>query len=40
MKNGLEHEIVHIRFETQASGVVEASDGTSWTTTDGGLSWQ
>jgi len=40
MKNGLEHEIVHIRFETQASGVVEASDGTSWTTTDGGVSWQ
>jgi hypothetical protein len=40
MKNGLEHEIVHIRFQTQASGVVEASDGTSWTTTDGGVSWQ
>jgi hypothetical protein len=40
MKNGGEHGIVHIRFQTQASGVVEASDGTSWTTTDGGVSWQ
>ncbi len=40
VKNGLEHGIVHIRFQTQASGVVEASDGTAWTTTDGGVSWQ
>ncbi len=40
MKNGLEHGIVHIRFQTQASGVVEASDGTSWITADGGVSWQ
>jgi hypothetical protein len=40
LKNGLDHGIVHIRFQTQATGVVEASDGTSWITTDGGVSWQ
>jgi hypothetical protein len=39
MKNGSEHVLVHIRFQTLQAGAVEASDGTSWTTTDGGASW-
>jgi hypothetical protein len=40
MKNGDEHAIVHIHFQTRETGAVEAADGTSWTTTDGGASWQ
>ena len=40
MKNGGEHAIVHIHFQTRETGTVEAADGTSWATTDGGASWQ
>jgi len=40
MKNGGDHAIVHIHFQTRETGAVEAADGTSWTTTDGGVSWQ
>lgn len=38
-KNGSQHVIVHIRFHTRQAGEVEADDGTSWTTNDGGASW-
>jgi Photosynthesis system II assembly factor YCF48/Putative zinc-finger len=35
-----EHAVAHIRFQTQQAGTVEAEDGTSWTTTDGGRTWE
>jgi hypothetical protein len=38
-KGAPSHVIVHIRFKTRQVGTVEADDGTSWTTTDGGASW-
>jgi Photosynthesis system II assembly factor YCF48/Putative zinc-finger len=38
-KNGLNHAITHIRFNTSQSGKVESADGTTWTTTDSGLTW-
>jgi hypothetical protein len=38
-KDGREHAITHIRFQTLQSGTVDADDGTSWTTTDGGKNW-
>jgi len=39
-KGGSDHAIVHISFKTQQTGTVEADDGTSWSTTDGGASWK
>lgn len=39
LKNNKDHEIIHIRFQTPQAGTVEASDGTAWTTTDGGATW-
>jgi photosystem II stability/assembly factor-like uncharacterized protein len=39
MKNGNEPIIVHIRFKTPRTGTVEAADGASWTTSDGGVNW-
>ncbi len=38
-KGNRDHAIIHITFKTQLTGTVEAEDGTSWTTTDGGASW-
>jgi hypothetical protein len=38
-KDSREHAIAHIRFHTQQAGAVDAEDGTSWTTTDGGRTW-
>jgi photosystem II stability/assembly factor-like uncharacterized protein len=38
-KDGQEHIIAHIRFQTPQIGTVEAADGTFWTTVDGGVSW-
>lgn len=38
-KNGAGHVIVHIRFDSATSGTIEAEDGTTWTTTDGGTTW-
>ncbi|MGD0629737.1 MAG: zf-HC2 domain-containing protein [Terracidiphilus sp.] len=38
-KDGSEHSIAHIRFQTAQAGTVEAADGITWTTTDGGVSW-
>ncbi|HEV2322292.1 MAG TPA: YCF48-related protein [Gammaproteobacteria bacterium] len=38
-KNGAGHTITQIRFANLSSGVVVAEDGTAWTTTDGGSTW-
>lgn len=38
-KNGTEHILAHIRFNDAATGTIEASDGTTWSTTDGGATW-
>ncbi len=38
-KNGAPHMIAHIRFESARAGTVEAADGTTWTTDDGGSTW-
>lgn len=38
-KNGREHSIAHIRFQTRQSGTVESADGVTWTTVDGGDTW-
>jgi photosystem II stability/assembly factor-like uncharacterized protein len=38
-KDGSEHAIAHIRFQSPHSGTVEATDGVTWTTADGGASW-
>jgi len=39
-KNGMEHTITQIRFDNAVSGTIQAEDGTTWTTTDGGMTWQ
>ncbi len=39
-KDGPEHSIAHIRFQTAQSGTVESEDGTVWTTSDGGSTWK
>jgi len=39
-KTGGEHAIAHIVFQTPQAGTVEADDGTSWTTIDGGKTWK
>lgn len=39
-KNGAGHAIAHIRFANAATGTIEAEDGTTWTTADGGSAWQ
>jgi hypothetical protein len=38
-KDGHEHAIAHIRFQSSQAGTVEAADGAIWTTADGGASW-
>jgi hypothetical protein len=38
-RDGREHVIAHIRFQTSQAGTVEAEDGVTWTTDDGGISW-
>jgi hypothetical protein len=35
-----ERAITHIGFQTQQAGSVEADDGSSWTTVDGGKTWK
>ena len=35
-----DHAITHIVFQTQQAGSVEADDGSSWTTADGGKTWK
>jgi hypothetical protein len=39
-KNGRDHMIAHIHFASSQEGTVDASDGTSWHTTDGGTTWK
>jgi hypothetical protein len=39
-KNGTAHTIAHIRFDSAHEVTIEATDGTTWTTTDGGESWR
>jgi hypothetical protein len=39
-KDGREHSIAHIHFETSQSGTIEAEDGTVWTTLNGGSTWK
>jgi len=38
-KTSGEHAITHIIFQTPQGGTVEADDGTSWHTSDGGRTW-
>jgi hypothetical protein len=38
-KDGREHSIAHIHFQTTQSGTVESDDGTVWTTSNGGSTW-
>jgi hypothetical protein len=38
-KDGRSHTIAHIHFQTAQSGTVEAEDGTLWTTSNGGATW-
>jgi photosystem II stability/assembly factor-like uncharacterized protein len=37
-KNGTAHAIAHIQFDSAHEVTIEATDGTKWTTTDGGES--
>jgi photosystem II stability/assembly factor-like uncharacterized protein len=39
-KDGREHSIAHIHFQTAQSGTVGSDDGTVWTTSDGGSTWK
>ena len=39
-KDGREHAIAHIHFQTVRAGTVESDDGTVWTTSDGGSTWK
>ena len=39
-KSGKVPSVAHIRLQTAQSLTVEADDGSSWTTTDGGKTWQ
>ena len=38
-KQGSAHTIAHIRFESAQEITIEAADGATWTSTDGGESW-
>lgn len=39
-KNGSAHAIAQIRFESTSDGTIECTDGTTWTTEDGGATWR
>jgi len=39
-KDGREHSIAHIHFQTAQSGTIEAEDGSAWTTINGGSTWK
>jgi Putative zinc-finger len=39
-KNGYNHAVTHIRFQTPREGTIESDDGTSWKTIDGGRTWK
>jgi hypothetical protein len=39
-KNGADHAIAHIRLESPQEIRIEATDGTTWNSTDGGATWR
>jgi hypothetical protein len=39
-KDGRQHTIAHIRFESAEAITIEAADGTMWVSSDGGGSWK
>jgi hypothetical protein len=39
-KNGIDHSIAHIRFDSAQNIAIDAADGTTWITTDGGETWK
>jgi len=39
-KNGDTNAILHIRFQGSLTGTVEAADGITWSTVDGGRTWK
>jgi photosystem II stability/assembly factor-like uncharacterized protein len=39
-KNGYNHAVAHIRFQTPQAGRIDSDDGTSWVTNDGGRTWK
>jgi photosystem II stability/assembly factor-like uncharacterized protein len=39
-KDGRQHTIAHIRFESAEAITIEAADGTMWVSSDGGASWK
>jgi photosystem II stability/assembly factor-like uncharacterized protein len=39
-KNGAASAITHVRFQSPLDGKIEAADGSSWVTTDGGATWK
>lgn len=39
-KNGTDHAIAHIRFESVREIRIEAADGIAWTSSDGGATWK
>jgi hypothetical protein len=39
-KNGPDHSIAHIRFDSAQEITIDTVDGTRWTTSDGGESWR
>jgi len=39
-KGDAANAIIHVRFETPSNGQIDANDGSSWVTTDGGITWK
>jgi hypothetical protein len=39
-KGDAANAITHVRFETPSDGKIDAADGSSWVTTDGGITWK
>jgi hypothetical protein len=39
-KGDAANAITHVRFETPLDGKIDAADGSSWITTDGGITWK
>jgi hypothetical protein len=39
-KNGADHSIAHVRSASEREIRINASDGTEWTSTDGGVTWR
>ena len=39
-KGNAANAIAHVRFQTALDGKIDATDGSSWVTTDGGITWK